>query len=150
MTRTMSNQLGAVILAVLFVPLCLFAEDKAQKTASPTVKTQTGVFSYSAQDRRDPFEVTYQARATKPTPLAQKRSGYELEELKVVGVVKTGAVKFVVMEDIQGRGLFFKKGDFINSSMWILEILDNQIILAHKLRGDIRKIPVDIPRKQEG
>jgi hypothetical protein len=34
--------------------------------------------------------------------------------------------------------------------MWVFDILDDKIILGHRLRGDIRKIPIDIPRKQEG
>jgi Tfp pilus assembly protein PilP len=139
-------------IALSLAPLFLFAEEKPQKAVivpAPKV-VQIESFSYSAKDRRDPFEVLYQARAIKPTPSVQKKAGYELEELKVVGVVKSGAVKFAVMEDIQGKGLFFKKGDFINSSMWIEEILDNQVVFAHKLRGDVRKIPIDIPRKQEG
>jgi Tfp pilus assembly protein PilP len=154
----MNRSAGKKLLAATFIvlslgPLSLFAQKNLQKVAviAPASKgEQTDSFSYSAKDRRDPFEVLYQARSAKPTLSAQKKVGYELEELKVVGVVKSGTVKFAVMEDIQGKGLFFKKGDFINTGMWIEEILDNQIVFAHKLRGDVRKIPIDIPRKQEG
>jgi Tfp pilus assembly protein PilP len=152
MNKTARKKLLAMAFIVLFfAPFFLFAQEKLQKAVvAPPSKAVQDNFSYSAKDRRDPFEALYQARTTKPTLSVQKKAGYELEELKVVGVVKSGAVKFAVMEDIQGKGLFFKKGDFINTGMWIEEILDNKIVFAHKLRGDVRKIPIDIPRKQEG
>jgi Tfp pilus assembly protein PilP len=133
------------------MPSYLFAQDKTKKSIPITFpKTAFEAFSYSAQDRRDPFEIIYKDRIVKPSAVQQQKSGYELEELKVVGVLKTGDVKFAIMEDVQGRGLFFKKGDFINNTMWVLDILENKIILGHRLRGDIRKIQIDIPRKQEG
>jgi Tfp pilus assembly protein PilP len=114
---------------------------------SPRQQTPPDEFSYSSQDRRDPFESLYETKIKKQLPEMKKKEGYELEELKLVGVVKTGDVKFAMMEDVQGRGLLFKKGDFLNSSVWLLDVLDDKVILAHKLRGDIRKISLDIPRK---
>ena len=52
-----------------------------------------------------------------------------------------------MMEDMQGKGLLFKKGDFLNRNMWIFDVLQDKVILAYKLRGDIHKISLDIPRK---
>jgi hypothetical protein len=52
-----------------------------------------------------------------------------------------------MMEDLQGRGLLFKKGDFLNKNLWLFDILEDKVVLAHRLRGDIRKIPMDIPQK---
>ncbi len=120
----------------------LFALEK-----NPRQQTGPDGFSYSSQDRRDPFESLYETKTRKQLPELKKKEGYELEELKLVGVVKTGDVKFAMMEDVQGRGLLFKKGDFLNSSVWLLDVLEDKVILAHKLRGDIRKISMDIPRK---
>lgn len=104
-------------------------------------------FSYSAQDRRDPFESVYESKTKKTVQQSKQKEGYELEELKLVGVIKTGDVRFAMMEDLQGRGLLFKKGDFLNKNLWLFDILEDKVVLAHRLRGDIRKIPMDIPQK---
>jgi Tfp pilus assembly protein PilP len=144
----MSRQRNRISLIVLFLGLMAvppFAAFSAEKT--PEGRPNSSDFSYNSQDRRDPFESVYEAKTRKTVPDSKQKEGYELEELKLVGVVKTGDVKFVMMEDVQGRGLLFKKGDFINSSVWLLDILEDKVILAHKLRGDIRKIAMDIPRK---
>ncbi len=134
--------LVASLFVFAFMGPRLFASEKA-----PQQRSGTDDFSYSAQDRRDPFEFVYEAKNKKQLLSAKQRDGYELEELKLVGVVKTGDVKFAMMEDMQGRGVLFKKGDFLNSSVWLLDVLEDKVILAHKLRGDIRKITMDIPRK---
>jgi len=91
----------------------------------------------------------YLGKARKKEKGSTEKVGYELEELKLAGVIKTGTVTFVMMEDLQGKGMMFKKGDFLNNNLWVLDILDDKVVLAQKLRGDIRKIPLDIPRKQE-
>ena len=65
----------------------------------------------------------------------------------MVGVIKTGAVNFAVMEDTQGKGMMFKRGDFINSNLWLYDFLEDKVVFAYRLKGDVRKIPVDIPRK---
>jgi Tfp pilus assembly protein PilP len=75
------------------------------------------------------------------------KEGYELEELKLVGVLKTSGARFAMMEDMQGKGLLFKKGDHLNKSTWILDIEDEKILVAYSVKGDIRKVAIDIPRK---
>jgi len=107
-----------------------------------------GNFTYTSQDRRDPFEEVYILKTRKNEgSFKSMKSGYELEELKLVGVVKTGAVTFAVMEDTQGKGMMFKKGDFLNSNLWLSDFIEDKVVFAYKLKGDVRKIPVDIPRK---
>jgi Tfp pilus assembly protein PilP len=137
--------LAALLMLLNLTPLCLYSAEKTPPQAPPKPEE----FSYTSQDRRDPFESVYEAKnqKTMASQNKQQKEGYELEELKLVGVIKTGDVKFAMMEDAQGRGMLFKKGDFFNKSMWLLDILEDKIILAHRLRGDIRKIPMDIPRK---
>ncbi len=51
------------------------------------------------------------------------------------------------MEDTQGKGLMFKKGDFLNSNLVAPRFFEDKVVFAYKLKGDVRKIPVDIPRK---
>lgn len=103
-------------------------------------------FTYTSQ-RRDPFERALAFRAKKQLGVEALKTGYELDELKLVGVMKAGTEKFAVMEDIQGKGVLFKKGQNLNGNLWISDILEEKIILGHRLRGDVRMITLNIPRK---
>ena len=126
-----------------------FAVGAGATQGAPAVLTvDMDSFSYTSQDRRDPFEPVYLLKAAKKRSAGTARKeGYELDELKFVGVMKSGAVTFALMEDMQGKGLLFKKGDFLNRNLWVFDTLEDKVILAYKLRGDIRKISLDIPRK---
>lgn len=142
-----TNSIFPVLLfcMLLVFPFVARAE---QKTGEKQPMSGTGSFSYASQDKRDPFEQVYTLKTRKKdASLNQEKSGYELEELKLVGVIKTGAVTFAVMEDSQGKGLMFKKGDFLNGNLWLSDFLDDKVVFAYRLKGDVRKIPVDIPRK---
>jgi Tfp pilus assembly protein PilP len=109
-------------------------------------KYQIGDFSYISQERRDPFE---------PILLKVKKSnisksGYELEELRLAGIIKKDSSWYAMMEDVQGRGIVFKKGDFLNNNLWIFDILEGKVIFAYRVKKEIRKFSVDIPKKKEG
>ncbi len=148
--RKEKNRLHAVWLVLLLTfvaAVTLFAKEGIKDKDTPPELSTPGDFSYTSKDRRDPFDPLYLRSAKSQQTANVRKPGYELEELKVVGVVKTGAVKFAMMEDTQGRGLMFKTGDFINKNLWLLEIRDDKIVMGYKLRGDTRKIVVDIPRK---
>ncbi|MCX7965471.1 MAG: hypothetical protein N2596_02450, partial [Syntrophorhabdaceae bacterium] len=69
---------------------------------------------------------------------------------KLVGILKAGDARVAMMEDMQGRGILFRKGDFLNKNLWIVDILDGHIILGYKLKGEIRTFILDIPRQKEG
>lgn len=141
-----NSAIAALLFCSLFLgPLAGRAQEKAPpKGPVPDI----GDFTYSSQDRRDPFEQVHLLKmAKKNLGIGVQKSGYELEELKLVGVIKSGAVTFAVMEDTQGKGMMFKKGDFINSNMWLLDFLEDKVVFGYKLRGDIRRIAVDLPRK---
>jgi Tfp pilus assembly protein PilP len=109
-----------------------------------------GDFTYTSENRRDPFEKAYAVQLKQTREAVQGKAikkGYELEELKVVGLLKTDANRFVMMEDMQGKGILFKKGDFINKDLWIVDVLDSKVALGYKLKGETRRILLDIPRK---
>lgn len=103
-------------------------------------------FAYTSQ-RRDPFERALAFKTKRQVGQEAMRTGYELEELKLVGVMKAGPERFAVMEDMQGKGLLFKKGQNLNSNLWVSEILDERIVLGQRLKGDTRLITLNIPRK---
>ncbi len=146
----MSRSGHRLLPALLFFSLVStpFAAGAGATQGAPAVPTMDmDSFSYTSQDRRDPFEPVYLLKAVKRTSAqAAPKEGYELDELKFAGVIKSGAVAFALMEDMQGKGLLFKKGDFLNRNMWIFDVLQDKVILAYKLRGDIHKISLDIPR----
>jgi Tfp pilus assembly protein PilP len=146
---------NSLIVALLFcsvflAPVTGRAEQKAEEKAAPKapLSSTIGDFTYTSQDRRDPFEQVHLLKmAKKNLGMGIQKSGYELEELKLVGIIKSGAVTFAVMEDTQGKGMMFKKGDFINSNLWLLDFLEDKVVFGFKLRGDVRRIAVDLPRK---
>ncbi len=142
------NRLFPALLLFFLIsaPFAVCAGEKARATAAPAADMDH--FSYASQDRRDPFEPVYLLKAARRTSVRPaEKEGYELEELKFVGMIKSGAVTFALMEDTQGKGLLFKKGDFLNKNLWVFDTLEDKVVLAYKLRGDIRKILLDIPRK---
>jgi hypothetical protein len=104
-------------------------------------------FVYSADKRRDPFQPAAMLKALEAKETKASRRGYELEELRLVGVLKSGKVSYAMMEDMQRKGLFFKKGDFLNSNLWVLDVLESKVVLGYKLKGVVRNVVLDIPRK---
>jgi hypothetical protein len=53
-----------------------------------------------------------------------------------------------MMEDTQGKGIFFRKGDPINQNMWVADISNSNVVFAYKLKGEIKKVVVDLPIKK--
>jgi Tfp pilus assembly protein PilP len=112
-------------------------------------------FAYEAQGR-NPFEpllllkaktsrgVSVRASKEKKEP---HRVGYELEELRFVGVIKSGKGMIAMMEDMQGKGVFFRKGDPLNDNMWVMDVSASSMVVGHKTKGETKKIIVDIPSK---
>ncbi len=123
-----------------------------QKTASaPSLND----FTYKAENRRDPFEPVnlIKAKRSRESKLIKDKkgvvqdAGYELEELKLVGILRTDKRRLAMMEDMQGRGIIFKKDDYLNKNLWVVDVEDTRVIFGYKLKGDIRNIIVDIPKK---
>jgi Tfp pilus assembly protein PilP len=104
-------------------------------------------FTYTSKDRRDPFEPVFLSKVKQSQAAGALKEGYEMEELKLVGMLKSGGSKFAMMEDVQGKGLLFKQGDFVNKNTWIMDVNDEKVTMAYKIKGDIRKFDIDIPRK---
>ena len=108
-----------------------------------------GDFSFTSYKRRDPFEPAYLLRVKRDrTNKEDGKKGFELDELKFVGTLKTDKGRSAMMEDMQGKGMLFKKGDHINKNLWVLDILENRMVLGYKLKNETRKIHVDITTRQ--
>jgi Tfp pilus assembly protein PilP len=131
-------------LLVCLAPVTVFSQAKTETKKSGAADQD---FSYTSKDRRDPFEPVFLAKVKQRQVSGTLKEGYELEELKLVGMLKSGGAKFAMMEDTQGKGLLFKQGDFVNKTTWIMDIDDEKVIMAYKIKGDIRKFAIDIPRR---
>lgn len=151
------------ILAILFIlficPLTFSAEPKPQpkpeqKKPEAPAKFNIGDFTYTATNRRDPFESMFFSKLQKSMQANKSgkavKEGYELEELRLVGILKSGNTRIAMMEDMQGRGILFRTGDYLNKNLWIVDILDGNIVLGYKLKGETRTFTLDIPRTKEG
>ncbi len=137
------NKIAAILCVLCMMPFSVFAQSKADTRKPVSIDPD---FSYTSKDRRDPFE-SMLSRLKQRKPDSASKEGYELEQLKLVGVLKSNGAKFAMMEDIQGKGMLFKQGDFVNKTTWIMDVNEENVIMAYKIKGDVRKIAIDIPRK---
>ena len=146
MCRLLRNKFIIIFLLVCLSPVAVLSQTKTEPRKGAPLDPD---FSYTSKDRRDPFEPVFLAKLKqRQTGKALKeKEGYELEELKLVGVLKSGGAKFAMMEDMQGKGMLFKQGDFVNKSTWIMDVEEEKVTMAYRIKGDIRKVAIDIPRK---
>jgi len=152
-----------IIVTIICFSICgiaYAAEPKAKAPAGPPAKPEPekkpsiNAFTYTAQDRRDPFEPLYllKAKKSKEGLLAKAqrgtagRPGYELEELKLVGIVKKNKERYAMMEDLSGRGILFKKGDPINPTTSIIDILESKVIFGYRVKGELKKFEIEIQK----
>ncbi|HOE16308.1 MAG TPA: pilus assembly protein PilP [Syntrophorhabdaceae bacterium] len=158
----MRNLLKSSIFAfiLVFVLECAgigAAEPKTapEKKPAPAPASALNNFSYSAESRRDPFEpvnLIKAKRSRESTLIKDKKgvaedAGYELEELKLVGILRTEKRRLAMMEDMQGKGIIFKKDDYLNKNLWVVDVQDTRVVFGYKLKGEVRNINVDIPKK---
>ena len=149
-------------------------QDLASRSAKPAAPAKETVpkfnvedFTFHPESSRNPFEPILLLKAktsrglsvrttkektsktTKTTKEKLDKVDYELEELRLVGIIKSGTGMIAMMEDMQGKGMLFKKGDYLNSNLWIQDIGDEKVILGYKLKGDSKKLEMDIHRRQD-
>jgi hypothetical protein len=143
MRRRLKNKFIIIVLFICLTPVTLFSQAKTEIKSGALDPD----FSYTSKNRRDPFEPVFLTKLKQRQVSGALKEGYELEELKLVGMLRSGAAKFAVMEDMQGKGLLFKQGDFVNKTTWIMEVDEERVVMACRIKGDIRKFAIDIPRK---
>ncbi len=147
----------------VFLILVFFIEcsgiNAAEPKKPPEKKAETAPvlndFTYKAENRRDPFEPVnlIKAKRSRESKLIKDKkgvvqdAGYELEELKLVGILRTDKRRLAMMEDMQGKGIIFKKDDYLNKNLWVVDVLDTKVVFGYKLKGEVRNIIIDIPKK---
>lgn len=161
--RVGKNSYSMLVFLIIFAGTAVFgAEPRPPQAGSSQAQIQQkkdekkidlGDFVYTSEGRRDPFEpvLLLKAKSSREVKVAKNKTatsealGYELEELKLVGILKSDKGMIAMMEDTQGKGIFFRKGDYLNQNMWVADISSSNVILAYKLKGEIKKVVVDIP-----
>lgn len=103
-------------------------------------------FEYRADKIRDPFVPPILIKAPEKGKVKESQRGYDLEELRLVGVLSGGKDKFALMEDKEGKGLLLRKGDRLNEETWVQEIERDRVVFALKLRGEVKRITIEIPK----
>lgn len=148
--RHQKSKMKIILVISILVFICSsnvsFCQEPKKSVAAPA-KYNVGDFNYTSDSRRDPFEPVYLARVKRSKEATSLKRGYELEELKLVGILKTDKTRFAMMEDMQGKGIMFKKGDHLNNNLWVADVVEGSVILAYKLKNDIKNINIDIPKK---
>lgn len=130
--------------------------NNVQQERNEGSKYVIGDFEYKSEGRRDPFEpvLLLKAKSAREVKVVKSKKndrdamGYELEELRLVGVLKSDKGMMAMMEDTQGKGIFFRKGDPLNQNIWVADITNSNVIFAYKLKGEIKKVVVDLPIKK--
>ena len=136
---------AVIVMMVLTAGYSYPVEQK--KPSGPSVNVSDFVFS--TENRRNPFEPVNLLKAKQKREsghTAQAKAGYELEELRFVGTIKSDKKRVAMMEDMQGKGVMLKKGDFINNNLWVVDIPENKVVLGYKLKGEVKKIDIDLPK----
>jgi Tfp pilus assembly protein PilP len=146
--RSLRNSAIVCVLLIMVTPTMGLAQAvaKVEIKKVPVPKLDAN-FSYTSKDKRDPFEPVFLAKMRTNRAGPTSKEGYELEELRLVGILKTTGGRLAMMEDTQGKGLTFKKGDFVNKNTWVVDIEEEKVMVAYRVKGDIRKVGIDIPRK---
>ena len=126
------------------------SKPEAKKAEPAPLKFNVGDFTYTSVNRRDPFEPVALTSLKEAGKGASLKRGYELEELRLVGIMKAGNINIAMMEDMQGKGILFKKNDYLNKNLWIVDILADKVEFGYKIKGEIKTFTLDIPRKKEG
>jgi hypothetical protein len=141
------NNVTALITLLCFLIVApVLAAPAPPKLAEETVKYDIGDFVYSSDERRDPFEPIALLRLKRMKD-TRANKGYDLGELRLVGVLKAGVKRFALMEDSQGKGVHFKKGDFLNSNLWVVDISEDKVVLGYKFKSQTKRIVLDIPKQ---
>ena len=125
-------------------------QTEAKKAEPAPPKFNVGDFTYTSANRRDPFEAISLTSLKETGKGASSKRGYELEELKLVGIMRAGNTNIAMMEDTQGKGILFKKSDYLNKNLWIVNIFADKVEFGYKIKGEIKTFTIDIPRKKEG
>ncbi len=150
---------------IFFASVSLAAEEKKDsqpvkesQVKNDEVKYDIGDFEYKSEGTRDPFEPVLMNKVKekrtvmvdKSKKAVEEKKGYELEELRLVGVLKSDKGMMAMMENTQGEGIFYRKGDPLNNrlGMWVADISDSNVVFAYKLKGEIKKVVVDLPTKK--
>jgi Tfp pilus assembly protein PilP len=117
-----------------------------KQEAVSSVKDNIGDFTYSSEGRRDPFEPLALLKLKRIKDVRADK-GYDLSELRLVGVLKAAGVRYALMEDRQGRGINFKKGEFLNSNLWVIDVGQDRVLLGYKFKNQTKQIVLDIPKQ---
>lgn len=144
------NSLIVSVLLALLTPTGGLAQAAAKAEGKAEIQKTAKLdpdFTYSSRDRRDPFEALHLAKIRASRAGSNPKEGYELEELRLVGILKTNNGRLALMEDMQGKGLTFKKGDFLNKNTWVVDVEEERVTVAYRVKGDIRKVAIEIPRR---
>jgi type IV pilus assembly protein PilP len=158
--------IAAIILAFLFLqglPACSKTEEPTQKvgTKSPVKKQKekkvakkvstteakelevASEFTYDPAGKPDPFEPLISEIFTTKSPGTKRRvpltplQKYDLNELKLVAVIRGAKEPVAMVEDSTGHGYFLKKGMSIGKSDGVIREIKNGSVVVEEKTYDV-------------
>lgn len=158
-----------LLMALMAVSICVSGCNKGEvapvkvapvkKTVAPVqiavAPVKKAEYLYDPAGKRDPFktfiEVGKTARAVAPaTPL----QSYDLNALRLVGIMMLPGKKVAIIEDPTGKGYHVKEGTRIGMNDGVVvEILNDEVIVEERYLDETaqtkkRKVSVKIPKEQ--
>ncbi|HRR42551.1 MAG TPA: pilus assembly protein PilP [Syntrophales bacterium] len=124
-----------VVLVVLYGAAVSAAEISAQKT---------GTFPYEKRGKVDPFKPLIRKEAAvqkEQSAFLSPLQRYNIEELKLVGIMSSEKKRVAIVEDPKGKSYVISKGTLVgrNNGM-VAGVLDDRIIVEERTSGNGKEV----------
>lgn len=115
---------------------------RSEVRSSPDVGTS---WSYDAIGKRDPYRA-YTDVVIPPTRTLTKLQHWELDQLRVVGILRKNGERVALIEDPRGEGHIVEAGTFVGTRWGRIErIADSEVVVAETYTDDYGRIlPIEV------
>ncbi len=111
-------------------------EEKAEETQEPE-------YSYNPIGKRDPFRSFTSIEVVRSDIVVSELQNWELDQLRLVGVLWGGDSPVAMVEDPKGKGHIVHHGDLIGKK-WgkVTQIKNDEVIVTEEFRDPVENRPI--------
>lgn len=129
----------------------------AKPVQAPVTTVKKEEYAYEATGKRDPFRpfIEFERKVVSKVPLTPLQA-YDLNELRLVGVIILPGKKVAMIEDPLGKGYNVTVGILIGKNDGkVVDILKDEVVVEEKYVDETgqpktRKVSITIPKEKEG
>lgn len=154
-----------VLLSWTFVAGCQkeeappLAQASVKKVAQPvqavTAQVLTPEYVYDPAGKRDPFKSFIDTeKKARPTAPATPLQSFDINALKLVGVMMLPGKKIAIIEDPSGKGYHVKVGTLLGMNDGVvIDVLSDEVVIEEKYldatsHTQVRKVTIKIPKEE--